>query len=62
MTKAANESYDLIRGTLSVLQSVDTAELFQHLFDGTASRSRRGHPCRWNFPTRVSQGRDRQAE
>lgn len=29
MTKAANESYDLIRGTLSVLQSVDTAELFQ---------------------------------
>lgn len=29
MTKAANESYDLIRGTLSVLQSVDTAELFR---------------------------------
>lgn len=29
MTKAANESYDLIRGTLSILQSVDTAELFR---------------------------------
>jgi len=29
MTKAANESYDLIRGTLAVLQSGDSADLFR---------------------------------
>ena len=29
MTKAANESYDLIRGTLAVLQSNDSADLFR---------------------------------
>jgi signal transduction histidine kinase len=27
MSKAANESYDLLRGTLAVLQSIDSAEL-----------------------------------
>jgi len=29
MTKAANESYDLIRGTLAVLQSSDSSDLFR---------------------------------
>jgi signal transduction histidine kinase len=29
MVKAANESYDLIRGTLAVLQSSDTSDLFR---------------------------------
>jgi len=29
MTKAANESYDLIRGTLAVLQSTDSSDLFR---------------------------------
>lgn len=29
MTQAANESYDLIRGTLSVLQSTNTSDLFR---------------------------------
>ena len=29
MTKAANESYDLIRGTLAILQSTDSSDLFR---------------------------------
>lgn len=29
MTKAANESYDLLRGTLSILQSIDSADLYR---------------------------------
>lgn len=64
MTRAANESYDLIRGTLSVLQSVDTAELFQ-IFSKYAAQIEERSSLQIDFsqfgePRSVSPGRMRQ--
>lgn len=64
MTKAANESYDLIRGTLSVLQSVGTAELFQ-IFSKYAGQIEERSSLQIDFsqkgkPRSVSPGRMRQ--
>lgn len=64
MTRAANESYDLIRGTLSVLQSVDTAELFQ-IFSKYAGQIEERSSLQIEFshhgePRSVSPGRMRQ--
>lgn len=64
MTKAANESYDLIRGTLSVLQSVDTAELFR-IFSRYSEQIEERSSLRVEFshqgePRSLSPGRMRQ--
>lgn len=64
MTRAANESYDLIRGTLSVLQSVDTAELF-NIFSRYAEQIEERSSLRVEFshhgvPMSLSPGRMRQ--